>query len=350
MNLREVAMGQKAASSFFDTFKNNLPVIAVVIPAYRATKHISTVLSGIPGFISIIVVVDDCSLDDTAHLVRQTKDARVNLIIHEKNLGVGGAVLTGYAKALELGAEIIVKMDSDGQMDPKYLLHLIAPILINKADYTKGNRFLHTRQLKKMPLKRLIGNTGLSFLTKMSSGYWNVFDPTNGYTAIHAAIIPLLDKSEISPRYFFESSMLIELGIIHAVVCDVSIPALYNNETSSLSEIKSLFGFPPRLFRGFMRRLLTQYFIQNFGMFSLFLIVGSFFMLFGFIFGLYHWYLSFYTGVVASTGTIMLAVLPIILGAQLLIQSVTVDIQNIPTEPLNVRLWTVKKLEDRYYR
>jgi hypothetical protein len=256
--------------------------------------------------------------------------------------------LTGYAKALELGAEIIIKMASDGQMDPKYLLHLIIPILTGKADYTKGNRFLHKRQLTKMPIKRLIGNTGLSFLTKMASGYWNVFDPTNGYTAIHSAIIPLLDQNEISPRYFFESSMLIELGIVRAVVRDVNIPASYKDESSFLSEIRSLFGFPPRLFKGFMRRLLTQYFIQNFGMFSLFLIVGLSFILFGFVFGVYHWYLSIYTSVVASTGTIMLAVLPIILGTQLLVQSVTVDIQNVPTEPLHTYLRMVSVLEDLY--
>lgn len=341
-------MEQKTAFPVFDTQDKDLPIIAVVIPAYRAAKHILTVLKGIPEFVSIIVVVDDCSPDNTSELVKQSKDARVELVLHKENLGVGGAVLSGYAKALELGAEIIVKMDSDDQMDPKYLLHLVIPILANKADYTKGNRFLHARQLRTMPYKRLIGNTGLSFLTKIASGYWNVFDPTNGYTAIHAAIIPFLDKNEISLRYFFESSMLIELGIIRAVICDVNIPASYKDETSSLSEIKALFGFPPRLFRGFIRRLLTQYFIQNFGIFSLFLIVGSLFIIFGSAFGVYHWYLSFYTGVVASTGTIMLAVLPIILGAQLLIQSVTVDIQNVPTEPLHIGLWTIKMLEDKH--
>jgi dolichol-phosphate mannosyltransferase len=341
-------MEQNTALPDFNRYKIDLPTIAVVIPAYRAARYISTVLSGIPEFVSFIVVVDDCSSDNTAEVVKQSDDTRVEILRNEKKLGVGGTVLTGYAKALELGAEIIVKMDSDGQMDPKYLLHLIIPILTGKADYTKGNRFLHKRQLTKMPIKRLIGNTGLSFLTKMASGYWNVFDPTNGYTAIHSAIIPLLDQNEISRRYFFESSMLIELGVVRAVVRDVNIPAVYQDESSSLSEIRSLFGFPPRLFKGFMRRLLTQYFIQDFGMFSLFLIVGLSFILFGFVFGVYHWYLSIYTSVVASTGTIMLAVLPIILGTQLLIQSVTVDIQNVPTEPLHAHLRMVNVLKDIY--
>ena len=167
------------------------PAIGVVIPAFRAEKHIRNVLAGIPRFVSFIIVVDDCSPDHTAELVRGCADPRIYLVSQEKNQGVGGAVLTGYQKAVELGAEIIVKIDSDGQMDPAYIIPFIAPILMNQADYTKGNRFLHAKELKSMPLIRRIGNAGLSFLTKAASGYWNIFDPTNGYTAIHASLFLL---------------------------------------------------------------------------------------------------------------------------------------------------------------
>ena len=167
--------------------EDEYPRIVVVIPAYRAEKFIIKILSGIPPFVSNIVVVDDCSPDRTAELVYAFNDSRICLVSHETNQGVGKAMLTGYCKALELGAKIIVKMDSDDQMDPAYLVPLIAPILTGQADYTKGNRFLHANELKAMPFIRRIGNAGLSFLTKAASGYWNLFDPTNGYTAIRSS-------------------------------------------------------------------------------------------------------------------------------------------------------------------
>jgi len=320
------------------------PIIAVIIPAFRAEQHILDVLSAIPSFISSIVVINDCSPDHTSQLVESCADPRVTLISHKTNQGVGASVLTGYAKAVDLGATIIVKMDSDNQMDPSYLVPLIAPILTHQADYTKGNRFLHTDELRSMPILRRIGNAGLSFLTKAASGYWNIFDPTNGYTAIHSSVIPLLNNSKIHRRYFFESSMLIELNMIRAVIQDVEIPAKYNDETSSLSEWKALFEFPPRLLAGFLRRLKIQYFVRDFGIFSILLVLGLGFSLFGLLFGLYHWYLSFLTATPASTGTVMVAVLPLILGSQLLIQAMIVDMQNTPSKPLHIELEKLRNL------
>jgi dolichol-phosphate mannosyltransferase len=329
--------------------RNHRP-IAVVIPAYRSEQHILRVLNGIPQFISFIVVVNDCSPDSTTEIVQACADPRVHLVSHKKNQGVGGATLSGYQKSIELGAEIIVKMDSDGQMDPTYIIQLIAPILINQADYTKGNRFLHIDELKSMPLIRRFGNAGLSFLTKAASGYWNIFDPTNGYTAIHASIIPALDTNKVDRRYFFESSMLIELGKIRAVIQDVQIPAKYQDEVSSLSEWKALFEFPPRLLSGFLRRLLTQYFIRDFGVFSMLLVLGLSFSIFGILFGLYHWYLSDITSTIASTGTVMIAVLPLILGSQLLIQSLIVDMQNVPVKPIHININIIKDISQEMSR
>jgi len=319
--------------------------IGVVIPAFRAEKHILNVLAGIPRFVSFIIVVDDGSPDRTAELVRACDDSRIYLVSQGKNQGVGGAVLSGYLKAVELGAEIVVKIDSDGQMDPAYIIPLIAPILTDQADYTKGNRFLHAEALKSMPLIRRLGNAGLSFLTKAASGYWNIFDPTNGYTAIHASIIPALDTNRLDRRYFFESSMLIELGRLRAVVRDVYIPAKYQGEVSSLVEWKTFFEFPPRLFVGFLRRLITQYFIRDFNVFSVLFLFGIVLSIFGAGFGLYHWYLSAKTGSVASTGTVMVAVLPLILGSQLLIQAMIVDIQSMPRDPLHTELNLLKRFQ-----
>jgi glycosyltransferase involved in cell wall biosynthesis len=316
----------------------SLPIIAVVIPAYRAENHIAAVLSKIPAFIHTIIVVDDRSPDNTAAVVSAWPDPRVRLVRHAENQGVGGAVMTGYAAAVEAGADVIVKMDSDDQMDPRYLQALIAPIISKQADYTKGNRFLHIRELTAMPLVRRIGNAGLSFMTKLASGYWQIFDPTNGYTAISGSVARLIRREAISSRYFFESSLLLELSLLRAVVRDVPMAALYGDEVSSLSERDALLGFPPRLLRGFLRRLVIQYYLRDFSAFSLFLLAGIAFTAFGSAWGAYHWYLSVQFGHLASTGTVMIAVLPIVLGIQFLLQCGVWDIQNTPTQPLLVQL------------
>jgi glycosyltransferase involved in cell wall biosynthesis len=311
--------------------------VAVVIPAYRAAAHIAGVLRGIPEFVAWIIVVDDCSPDDAAAIVEEQsrRDPRIRLLRHAENQGVGGAVLTGYAEAHRLGAEIVVKMDGDGQMDPAHLPALIAPLLRGEADYAKGNRYLHARQLRAMPLPRRLGNLGLSFLTKLASGYWNIFDPTNGYTAIHASLVPLLDQEAIGRRYFFESSMLLELSLLRAVVRDVYIPARYGDETSNLSIIKTLSQFPAALLKGFCRRVWIQYVVRDFSIASLYAIAGLALLLSGGVFGAIRWCSSAQQGVTTPTGTVMLAALPVLLGIQLLLQAVSLDIQNQPMHCLH---------------
>jgi len=312
--------------------------VAVVIPAFRAEAHITEVLANVPHFVAWIVVVDDASPDNTAAVVADAarRDPRIRLLQHDVNQGVGGAVLTGYHEAYRLGADIVVKMDSDGQMDPRCLPALIDPIVRGQADYTKGNRYVHARQLRSMPLLRRMGNLGLSLLTKLASGYWNLFDPTNGYTAIHAALIPLLNEDAIARRYFFESSMLLELSLLRAVTRDVYIPAKYGDETSHLSEFSALLEFPGPLLRGFLRRLWIQYLVRDFGITSVFMIGGTLLLLFGLIFGGWHWMLAVRSLAPTPTGTVMLALLPVILGVQLLLQAVAGDVQNTPTVPLHI--------------
>ena len=311
--------------------------VAVVIPAFCAERQIAAVLDGIPEFVAWIIVVNDGSPDDTSAVVEAAagRDPRIRLLRHAVNQGVGGAMLTGYREAHRLGAKIVVKMDGDGQMDPRHLPALIAPILRGQADYTKGNRYLHARQLRSMPLLRRIGNVGLSFLTKLASGYWSLFDPTNGYTAIHASLIPLLDEQGIARRYFFESSMLLELSLLRAVVRDVHIPARYGAETSHLSEIESLCRFPTALLKGFRRRLWTQYFVRDFSIASLYLVAALVLIATGTSFGAVHWYFSLRYGTAATTGTVMLAALPVILGFQFLLQGVGLDIQDQPVQCLH---------------
>ena len=238
---------------------------------------------------------------------------------------------SGYALSYKQGADIMVKIDGDGQMDPAFIHTLISPILRSEADYTKGNRFLHARQLKLMPLIRRIGNLGLSFLAKLASGYWSIFDPTNGYTAIHRDVYALLNKDALAPDFFFETSMLVQLRRAQAVVRDVPIPAIYGDEASNLSPLKSLITFTPRLIFNAFKRIIYQYYLYDFTAVSVYLLVGTPSIIFGFVWGLVKWRQSNLSGVVASTGTVLIAVLPIMTGIQFLTSAVSLDINSSPT-------------------
>jgi glycosyltransferase involved in cell wall biosynthesis len=311
--------------------------VAVIIPAYRAEATIERVLKGIPPWVDAIYVVDDASPDETAGIVRASADPRVRLLAHEANRGVGAATVTGYRQALADGAGICVKMDADDQMDPTYLPALIEPLVAGLADYTKGNRFHDVEAIRQMPPARKVGNAGLSFLVKAASGQWHLFDPTNGYTAIHRSVLAALDLRQAHSRYFFETSMLFLLKQLGAVIEDVPIPARYGDGPSSLSTGRALIEFPGLLGRYALRRILWQYFVADFSAVSLFLVCGVPLVLYGLGFGLYHWIDGHQRGVAAPTGTIMLAVLPLILGFQLLLQSLVLDVQAAPPRPFQAR-------------
>jgi len=302
--------------------------IAVVIPSYKVRNYLNAVVTTLPQFIDDIIVVDDRCPEKCYEVIEGFK--KVIVVHHQKNQGVGGAVISGYKKAIELDADIIIKIDGDGQMDPKYLQKLIDPLIKNQADYTKGNRFTDFKALKQMPKVRLFGNSALSFLVKASSGYWNMMDPTNGYTAISKDAILGLDLDKLSKRYFFESDMLINLNIENCVVKDIPIPAKYEDEQSSLSIAKVLIDFPPKLFKGFLKRVFYKYFIYNFNMASIYLIFGFPMFLFGFCYGSISWYQAVSSGTEATTGTVMLSALPIILGVQFLLQAISIDIDSVP--------------------
>lgn len=304
--------------------------ISVVIPSYKVAKYIMDVINDVPEFVNYIIVIDDKCPQNSGDIAKTSTDSRVIVCYHEENQGVGGAVITGYKKALELNSDIVIKIDGDGQMDVNYMQKLIQPILDGKADYTKGNRFTDFKALRAMPKVRLFGNSGLSFLVKAASGYWNLMDPTNGYTAINKHALEELDLDNIAKRYFFESDMLINLNIENAVVVDVEIPAKYGDEKSSLSITKTLVGFPPKLFKRLCKRIFLKYFIYDFNMLSLYLVVGLPMLFFGIVFGSIKWIEAIVNNIETSTGTIMLAVLPIILGTQFILQAIQIDMNNIP--------------------
>ncbi|GAB4543694.1 MAG: hypothetical protein Fur002_16220 [Anaerolineales bacterium] len=306
--------------------------LAAVIPAYRVEREIEETLRGLPDFIRYKIVVDDASPDSTGEILLRLaqRDPAIIALRHERNQGVGGAMLTGFRKALELGAEAVVKLDGDGQMDPAYIPALLAPLLEGKADYAKGNRFRDFDALRAMPLIRRAGNLALSFLAKAATGYWNVFDPTNGYFAIRAETLQKLPLDEIDRRYFFETSMLSRLYLLDAAVADVPIPARYRGEASSLSIGRVLWEFPLKLTRVFWRRILLKYFIYDFSMMAVYLLTGVPLLLFGLTFGIVKWIQYASLGVPAPTGTVMLPTLCVILGIQILLSAMEIDLNAAP--------------------
>ena len=307
--------------------------IAVVIPAYRAAGQVATVVRGVPNWIGRIYVIDDACPEHSGDAAKAAGDPRVMVLRRQQNGGVGAAVKTGYRQALADGFDVVVKMDADDQMDPAYLKALLKPILAGRADYTKGNRFRDLKALRQMPRVRLFGNSVLTFLVKAASGYWQMMDPTNGYTAINREALERLELDRVSDGYFFESDMLIRLNIAGAVAEDVAIPARYGDEQSSLHIPSIMPVFVYRLIRGMGKRILFKYFLYDFSLGSFYLTAGTVLTAFGLMFGGYKWWLSAQGGTAATTGTVMIAVLALLLGVQFLVQAINFDIQTAPKRP-----------------
>jgi glycosyltransferase involved in cell wall biosynthesis len=305
--------------------------IAVVIPAYKVSKHILDVVAEIGKNIDLIYVVDDACPEQSGKLVStKVKDKRVRVLTHKVNQGVGGAVLTGYKAALEDGAEVIVKVDGDGQMDPALIDDLVQPILSGKADYTKGNRFDSITGLRQMPGIRIFGNGALSLMTKISTGYWNVTDPTNGFTAIHRDVLKNITFGMLSKRFFFESDLLFRLSLAKAVVWDVPMESRYGTEKSNLKISRALFEFTFKHGINFHKRLFYNYYLRDMSAASIELPVGILLSWFGLIFGIVKYAESLQTGQAATAGTVMLSAVPLILGIQLVLAFISHDIASVP--------------------
>jgi glycosyltransferase involved in cell wall biosynthesis len=317
----------------------------LIVPCYKVKAKVLDVIAKAPAWVHGIVCVDDACPEKSGDFIEANNtDPRVVVLRLAQNQGVGGATLAGYGEAVRRGGQVLVKVDGDDQMDLGYMSHLVAPILLGEADYAKGNRFTSISHLTTMPAVRVFGNAALSFAAKVSTGYWNIFDPTNGYTAIEGHVARMILEKRVSRRFFFETDLLYHLGTLRAVVRDVPMPARYADEVSNL-RISAIVGpFALKHMKNFFQRVLGQYFVRDFHAATLELIFGVAFILFG------VGYAASYVatrapGQAASAGVVMAAALPVILGAQLLMQALNFDVLNVPSRPIHPYLRTIARME-----
>ena len=311
--------------------------IAVVIPCYKVSQNLKSVINDIGTEVTHIYCVDDNCPEESWKVAESIakKDSRIHIIRRERNGGVGAAVISGYKAALEDDAEIIVKIDGDGQMSAELIPNFIRPIYENRADFVKGNRFYHLKSIAGMPFVRIIGNSALSFINKLSSGYWNLFDPYNGFTAIHAKVLKLIPMEKLNKRYFYEADILYRLSTLRAVVKNVPMDSVYENEKSNLSILNTLLTFPYLHFNRMVKRIFYNYFLRNFNIASLYLILGLFLSFFGIWYGIDSWVELSGKNEIASPGTVMLAAMPIIIGNTYLVGFLAYDMQDTPTDPIH---------------
>ena len=305
--------------------------IAVIIPGHEASDTIQSVIRGLPAFVDRIVVVDDGSSDQTGEAALACGDSRVTCLSREHRGGVGAAMVTGLAHILDTTCDVVVKIDADGQMDPGQLASLLSPIVEGGFDYAKGNRFYDRAALADMPLARRLGNMALSFLTKAASGYWNVYDPQNGYTSIRRDVLERLDLDSLDPGYFFENSMLVQLNIIGARVAEVPMPARYGQERSRMKLARVVLVFPWKLLGSGLTRIRLKYFGMDFSPIAVLLSVGGTMALGGTVYGVYEWLKHALLGLPTPAGQVMLAALPVLFGAQMLLHALLLDIAQTPS-------------------
>lgn len=303
--------------------------IAVVIPAYREEALVADTIKGVPDFVDHVIVVDDASPDDTSAMASRAADERTEILRHDVNQGVGGAIITGHTRAMALGADIMVVMAGDNQMDPAQMSRLLAPILEDGYGFAKGNRLFSSASVGSMPVHRVVGNMLLTFATKAASGYWNLVDPQNGYTAVTAESLDMIPLEKVSRRYEFENDLLIWLNIANVRAADVNIPARYGSEISNIRLHRVIPRLTWLLFRGFWRRIWYKYVFWSFSPVALLLFVGLVLFVFGTGVGAWVTVVAV-QGTTPTAGTTVLSVVPFMTGVILLVQAFVLDILATP--------------------
>ena len=306
-------------------------IIAGVIPCYKTPDKALKVVRQSYKYLDIVICVDDCCPLNTGKEIENTfKDSKVRVLYHKENKGVGGAMKTGIKYALELGAKIIVKIDSDGQMSPDLIPSLINPIKLGKADFTKGNRFRDPNVIFKMPTLRFVGNFFLSFLTKLSTGYWELFDPTNGFIAINSSTLNLFNLNKIDNRYFFETDILFRCSINDIVVKEIAMEAKYDDETSNMYPIAEIPNFLIKHILVFYKRILYNYFIYDFNPGSISLLISCLLGLGSILFGGFYYYRGILNQVQTPSGIQTLFLAMVFISSQFLTNFIYYDVTQRP--------------------
>ena len=302
--------------------------VAVVVPSHNEEHLVATTVGGIPSFVDRVYVVDDASTDATAEAARGTGDARVEVIVHERNRGVGGAIVTGYRRALEEEMDVVAVMAGDNQMHPDDLPTLVRPVARGEVDYAKANRLVSGQAWKLIPRTRYLGNAVLSMLTKIASGYWHVADSQSGYTAISRELLAQLDLDRIYTRYGFPNDMLVHLNVWNARVRDFASRPVYGvGERSGMRYHQVVPRISWLLLKGFFWRLREKYVIRDFHPLVFFYAFGFFATIAGFLLGCVE--LAFRAaGNAVSVGTVVLIALLLISGSQLTLFAMWFDMES----------------------
>ena len=298
--------------------------IVVVIPCYKVKKQISEVLRSVKKNLEIVVIDDACPEETGKFVEKNFKHVKV--LYNKKNLGVGGATKRGYEYALQNKFDVVIKMDGDGQMNGGDIDKIINPILNGTSDYSKGNRFHNLNSLNQMPFVRILGNALLTLFAKISTGYWKISDPNNGFTAINLQSLKTLPLDKIHNRYFFESDILFRLYCDNRYVKDIPLESKYGDEQSSLSILHTILTFPFLHARNFCKRFLYNYVLRDMSIATFELPIGLFLFCFGLFRGSTTWLESRASGLPSMTGTVVLSSISLVLGVQLILSFINYDI------------------------
>lgn len=304
---------------------------AVVIPCYNEEKMITQTIKKIPEYIDHIIAVNDASTDNTIVVLNKLKKQYSKLIIvdNKVNQGVGGALIAGYNYAIKnTKATAIGIVAGDDQFDSSYLKAMLDDFIDQSADYVKASRFFHREAFKTMPKYRQFGNIFISLLTKFSTGYYSITDITNGCGWLRREIIEKVDFSIVEKRYDYETSMLTALSIANAKVIDHAVPAHYGNEKSTIKLIPTAWRNLKAVWKGFWRRIYYKYVLYGFHPVALFLFTGMFFLIISLLLAIFLLYVKLFAHQSPTAGSVMLAVLPFILGIQLTLTALTIDVSN----------------------
>jgi len=304
--------------------------VAAILPCYNEEKLIAKTINTLPDFVDDIIAVDDKSTDDTWKIIRDLakKNKKVVPLQNDPNQGIGGSYITGFEYAIKNKIDLVFTMAGDAQCNQDYMSKMADTLLDENLDYVKANRFVHLEELKQMPTFRRVGNTIITILTKFSSGYYSIFDSQNGYGVHKIKTLENLPFEHIGRRYDYENTLLIALAIAGAKVKDEPVPAIYGDEVSTIPVFKTTMRALRVVWLGFWRRMYYKYVVINFHPIALFLFSGLLLLLFGVGFGVFLIIDRIINSMPPSTGSVMVSVLPIILGFQLILSAITMDMNN----------------------